>query len=84
MMWFLKGLFENSKVLNFAEAGADPDFFEAEAFALLGYLTAVGLNGNIPSATGAHKGRILGKIIPGKNFTELIDAMKHNHGLNLK
>ncbi len=48
-----------------AEFGAPTDTKEAIAFALLGWHTAHGLPGTVPSATGASGGRILGAIVPG-------------------
>ncbi len=47
-----------------AEEGVDPDFKEAVAFAVLGALTAWGLAGNLPSATGARRPVVLGDITP--------------------
>ena len=38
---------------------------EAVAFALLGWFTAHGLPGTLPSCTGATGGRVLGRITPG-------------------
>ena len=46
-------------------AGLPAEAKEAAAFALLGWLTWHGLAGNIPSATGASRAMILGKITPG-------------------
>jgi anhydro-N-acetylmuramic acid kinase len=48
-----------------AEFGAPTATKEAIAFALLGWCTAHGLPGTVPSATGAAGGRILGAILPG-------------------
>jgi anhydro-N-acetylmuramic acid kinase len=48
-----------------AEFGAPTSTKEAIAFALLGWYTAHGLPGTVPSATGASGGRILGAILPG-------------------
>jgi len=48
-----------------AEFGAPTDTKEAIAFALMGWCTAHGLPGTVPSATGATGGRILGTIQPG-------------------
>ncbi len=48
-----------------AEFGAPTDTKEAIAFALLGWCTAHGLPGTVPSATGASGARILGTIQPG-------------------
>ncbi|MFJ8630008.1 anhydro-N-acetylmuramic acid kinase [Streptomyces sp. NPDC093568] len=40
---------------------------EAYAFAVLGFLTAHGLPGTEPSATGAREARVLGSITPGRD-----------------
>lgn len=48
-----------------AEFGAPTETKEAIAFALIGWRTAHGLPGNVPSCTGAEGGRILGAIVPG-------------------
>ncbi|MBF0566346.1 MAG: anhydro-N-acetylmuramic acid kinase [Nitrospirae bacterium] len=46
--------------------GVSPEEKEAVCFALLGFLTLRGMAGNVPSATGASRGAILGKInLPG-------------------
>lgn len=45
--------------------GAPVDDKEAIAFALIGWLTAHGLPGTIPSATGASAASVLGTITPG-------------------
>ncbi len=47
-----------------AGAGLPVEAKEAAAFALLGWLTWHGLPGNIPSATGASRPVILGKVTP--------------------
>ncbi|MGW7051421.1 anhydro-N-acetylmuramic acid kinase [Streptomyces sp. NPDC054887] len=44
---------------------------EAYAFAVLGWLTAHGLPGTIPSCTGAHRASVLGSITPGGPGTRL-------------
>lgn len=46
-------------------AGIPADAKEAVAFALIGWLTAHGLPGNVPSCTGAAGPRVLGSITPG-------------------
>jgi len=48
----------------FDELFFDGDAKEAVAFALLGWLTVRGRPGNVPSATGAHGPRVLGRITP--------------------
>jgi len=47
------------------ELGIASQAKEAVAFALLGWLSWHGLNGNIPAATGAARGVVLGKITCG-------------------
>ncbi|QKZ17282.1 anhydro-N-acetylmuramic acid kinase [Streptomyces chartreusis] len=44
---------------------------EAYAFAVLGFLTAHGLPGAVPSATGARHARVLGSITPGRDGLRL-------------
>jgi anhydro-N-acetylmuramic acid kinase len=50
------------KVSTTATSGMPVEAKEAAAFALLGWLTWHGLPGNIPSATGASRPVILGKV----------------------
>lgn len=47
-----------------AEAGLDPDWLEAMAFAWLAYRTLAGLPGNLPEVTGARQAAPLGGIYP--------------------
>jgi anhydro-N-acetylmuramic acid kinase len=47
-----------------AEFGVDPDAKEAIAFAVLAYEFVQGCPGNLPSATGAGRAVLLGKISP--------------------
>lgn len=51
------------RVLSIEDMGLDAGAKEAAAFALLGWLTWHGLPGNLPSATGARRPVVLGKII---------------------
>ena len=51
-------------VLHFDDLFFPGDAKEAVAFALLGYLTLAGAAGNLPAATGAKGGRVLGAITP--------------------
>jgi anhydro-N-acetylmuramic acid kinase len=60
-----------SRLLTADEAGFPARAIEATAFALLAYLTAKGLPGNLPSVTGAARPVVLGKIIPGLGFRGL-------------
>jgi len=50
------------KVATTEGAGLAVEAKEAAAFALLGWLTWHGLPGNVPSATGASRGVVLGKV----------------------
>jgi anhydro-N-acetylmuramic acid kinase len=56
------------RLLTADEAGFPGRAIEAAAFALLAYLTAHGLPGNLPYITGATHPAILGKIVPGRTF----------------
>jgi anhydro-N-acetylmuramic acid kinase len=56
---------QNIRVKSIETTGLIPAAKEAAAFALLGWLTWHGLPGNLPSATGAKRGVILGKVIHG-------------------
>jgi len=51
--------------------GIDADAKEALTFALLAYLCAQGLPGNVPACTGAKEEVILGVIAPGRNYRRL-------------
>ena len=53
------------EVLSMASLGVDPRQKEALAFAIMGYLSAHGQPGSIPSCTGASKATILGSFTPG-------------------
>ncbi len=56
------------RLLTADEAGFPARAIEATTVALLAYLTANGLPGNLPSVTGAARPVVLGKIIPGLGF----------------
>jgi len=64
LMGWIRGHLAGVPVGTTGEEGVDPDFKEAIAFAVLGALTAWGLPGNLPSATGARRSVILGDITP--------------------
>jgi anhydro-N-acetylmuramic acid kinase len=53
------------RVRSIEETGLDAGAKEAAAFALLGWLTWHGLPGNLPSATGAQRPVVLGKVSYG-------------------
>jgi anhydro-N-acetylmuramic acid kinase len=53
-----------SKILFTDDFGINSDAKEAVSFAILAYATIKGIANNVPSATGAKKAVILGKVIP--------------------
>lgn len=57
-----------TRVRPLEDAGYDPQSLEALAFAILAYATLHGLPSNVPSATGADRPAVLGKIVPGRNY----------------
>jgi anhydro-N-acetylmuramic acid kinase len=61
--------------------GMPADAKEAMAFALLARETILGRPGNAPGATGARRPVVLGKIVPGDNFSELVKMVYERAGL---
>ena len=64
LMGNLAALLPEAKISTTTEHGIDADAKEAIAFAVLAYQTIRSRHGNIPSATGAKRPVILGKITP--------------------
>ena len=62
MMAYLASFLPRTRVLTSADFGIDPDAKEAIAFAVLAHETWRGRPGNLPSATGARRPVVLGKI----------------------
>ncbi len=60
------------KIVTHEYFGLSSDAKEAVAFAILGWRTLLNQTGNIASATGAKHNVVLGKIIPGDNWTQLL------------
>ena len=50
------------------DLGFNGDALEAQAFAVLANEAVVGVPGNLPGVTGARRGLVLGKIVPGRNY----------------
>ena len=55
---------QGCRVRSTADAGIDPDWIEATAFAWLAMRTLAGQAGNLPSVTGARREAVLGGIYP--------------------
>jgi anhydro-N-acetylmuramic acid kinase len=64
IMKYLAAFLPGVAIAASSEFGIDPDAKEAIAFALLGYETWRGRPSNLPSATGARRAVLLGKITP--------------------
>lgn len=64
LMAELRRAFGSTPVESMSDHGVDPKAIEAMAFALLAYLAARGEPNNVPSATGAERAVVMGKIIP--------------------
>jgi anhydro-N-acetylmuramic acid kinase len=58
--------------------GIDSSAKEPLAFAILAHATLTGQPGNVPSATGARRAVVLGKIVPG--LRKLIEAKQTTNG----
>ena len=69
LMRRLQALLPGMVVMNSKRVGVDPDSKEAVAFAVLAYQTKLGLGGNLPSATGARRAVVLGKLARGARGT---------------
>jgi anhydro-N-acetylmuramic acid kinase len=67
LMGMLRGGLEplGVKVKSMEELGVPAQAKEGVAFALLAWLSWHGLAGNVPSATGAERGVVLGKVTRG-------------------
>lgn len=57
------------------EFGLPSDAKESIAFAVLGYQALRGKAAGLPSVTGARQAAILGKIVPGRNYEQLMRAV---------
>jgi len=64
LMARLATLLPGVEVLTTDRLGVPADVKEAVAFALIGWATAHGLPGNVPSCTGAAGPRVLGRVTP--------------------
>lgn len=65
LLWMLRAGLHPAKMSVMDEHGISVDAKEAVSFAILAYATIQGQANNVPSATGATRPAILGKIVPG-------------------
>ena len=65
LLQLLKELLQHQQVFSTSEAGIEPDWVEAMAFAWLAKQTLTHQAGNLPGVTGAGHAVILGGIYPG-------------------
>jgi anhydro-N-acetylmuramic acid kinase len=68
LVGLLTALLAPARVALTDDFGLAADAKEAVSFAILAARSAWGLPGNVPSATGARRAVVLGKIIPGGGF----------------
>ncbi len=66
LMEALLALMPTARIADTGAIGLAPDWVEAVAFAWLARQTLNGLNGNLPSVTGANSAQVLGAIYPGR------------------
>jgi len=65
LLAMLRRELQPARVARMDEFGLDPRAKEAVSFAILAYATAQGIPNNVPSATGARRAVVLGKVVPG-------------------
>ncbi len=63
------------------ELGVPAQAKEPVGFGLLAELCVYGKEGNLPGATGAGRGAILGKIAPGRNWRKVVQNLKAVKGV---
>ncbi len=66
LLWMLRAGLHPTKVRVMDEFGISADAKEAVSFAILAYETIRGQPNNVPSATGANRPVVLGKIVSGR------------------
>lgn len=72
MVDMLRGMLAPAAILTHEDLGLDSDNKEALVFALLAYESWHNRPGTHPRLTGASYGAVLGQIIPGANYVDLI------------
>lgn len=76
LMRHLRSMIFPGKLTSISQYGWNPLAKEAACFALLGYQALRGKPNHLPSATGARRETVLGKIVPGKNFASLLKRLR--------
>ncbi|GLV56580.1 anhydro-N-acetylmuramic acid kinase [Dictyobacter sp. S3.2.2.5] len=79
LMARIQTLLPASQVKTLEGYGLTASVKEAVTFALLGHETIYGRAANLPQCTGAHARAILGKIIPGPNYTALLGRLAKDY-----
>lgn len=74
LMEMLARQFGDAPVLPHDAIGISADYKEALVFALLAYETWHARPGNLPVLTGADKPVVLGQIVPGANYIDLLQV----------
>lgn len=72
LVQMLETLLGNAKVMSHEDIGLDSDFKEALVMAVIAYESWHLRPGNHPSISGGQKPAILGHIVPGNNYLELM------------
>jgi anhydro-N-acetylmuramic acid kinase len=75
LMRHLRSMIFPGKLSSISQYGWNPLAKEAACFALLGYQALRGKPNHLPSATGARRETVLGKIVPGKNYRSLLKRL---------
>lgn len=78
LMESLQTALPEATVVPLAISGLRADAKEAVAFALLGHEALHGRTANLPRCTGAERAVVLGKIIPGPNYRQLLQSLQVN------
>jgi anhydro-N-acetylmuramic acid kinase len=68
------------RVMTHEILGLSSDAKEALAFAILAFETIHGRPGNLPACTGADSRAVLGKIVPGANYPQLVRNYRGRSG----
>jgi anhydro-N-acetylmuramic acid kinase len=75
LMKMISDAFPRAKLYTCEDFGIGNDAKDALAFGLLASETMHMQPGNVPSATGAKRRVVLGKIAPGRNYQALVDRI---------